>query len=184
MDKVIISVFGPDRPGIIATVSRILFDRNCNIENVRQTILQSEFTGVFIAGIPEDLSPDALYIHLEDGLQPLNLRVFLKPLEQKPPDPAFADSEPFIITTKGPDQKGLVAAITEIIADFGVNVANLQAIFEGGDDPDKNIMIYEVDIPKHTDQSSLRKDLGKKAEELGLTISFQHRNIFMAINRI
>lgn len=184
MDKVIISVFGPDRPGIIAAVSKILFRKNCNIENVRQTILQSEFTGVFIASVPEEGS-DALFRQLEDALEPLNLRVFLKPLKQNnTPDPTFADSEPFIITTKGPDKKGLVAAITEVIANHSVNVTNLQAIFEGGDDPDKNIMIYEVDIPGHTDQQQLREDLRQKANELGLTISIQHRNIFMAINRI
>ena len=58
MHKVIVSVLGPDRPGIIATVSQILFEQGCNIENVSQTILQKEFSGIFIA----TLSPDMFFL--------------------------------------------------------------------------------------------------------------------------
>jgi glycine cleavage system transcriptional repressor len=57
-------------------------------------------------------------------------------------------------------------------------------VFKGGDDPNDNIMIYEVDVPLDCDQKSLERDLRDKAKELGLRISIQHRNIFEAINRI
>ena len=53
MKKVVISVLGTDRPGIVAAVSRILLENRCNIEDVAQTILQTEFTGIFIASIPK-----------------------------------------------------------------------------------------------------------------------------------
>jgi glycine cleavage system transcriptional repressor len=56
MKKMIISVLGKDRPGIIAAVTRILYELDCNIENVSQTILQNEFSGIFIAGVPKTLS--------------------------------------------------------------------------------------------------------------------------------
>ena len=185
MNKAVISILGPDRPGIIAAVTRILFEQGCNIENVSQTILQSEFSGIFIAAVPEGLDIRVLHGHLYDGLSPLNMHVFVKRLE---PDagPGFdvRNSEPFVITTKGPDRKGLVAAITEIIARYGANVTNLQAVFKGGDDPADNIMIYEVDIPNDIDAQTLYSDLRSKADELSLDISIQHRNIFEAINRI
>ena len=185
MKKAVISILGTDRPGIIATVTRILFEHECNIENVSQTILQSEFSGIFIAAIPDTLTIGALGGHLKEGLNPLNLHVYVKRLDA-PSGPYFTseNSEPFVITTKGPDRKGLVAAVTEIIARYGVNVTNLQAVFKGGDDPDNNIMIYEVDIPNDIDQQALYSDLRVKAAELTLNISIQHRNIFEAINRI
>ncbi|MGD2000724.1 MAG: ACT domain-containing protein, partial [Desulfobacterales bacterium] len=56
MNKAVISVLGPDRPGIIAAVTRMLFEKNCNIENVSQTILQSEFSGIFIVALPSEQS--------------------------------------------------------------------------------------------------------------------------------
>jgi len=110
--------------------------------------------------------------------------VYVKYVEYDKGDYPFDESEPFIIVTKGPDSKGLVAGITEVIARYGANVTNLQAAFEGGDDPEKNIMIYEVDIPTHIDQKKFYEDLRNRAQELVLNISIQHRNIFKAINRI
>ncbi len=184
MKKIVISVLGKDRPGIIATVTRVLYENDCNIENVSQTILQSEFSGIFIAEIPDELTVEQMDNSISEALKPLFLHGYVKELEEEGPGFDAKNCESFIITTKGPDRKGLVARITKVIADFGVNVANLQAIFKGGDDPDQNIMIYEVDIPPSTDQKSLREALRKKAGELDLEINIQHRNIFDAINRI
>lgn len=184
MKKVIISVLGEDRPGIIAGVSKILFEESCNLENVNQTILQSEFSGIFIAAMPAHKSPDHLQSLLRLKLGALGLHIHVKALERSEANPVFENSEPFVITTRGPDRKGLVAAITEVIAGHGVNVTNLQALFKGGADPNDNIMIYEVDIPPTTDPILLRNDLRARAAALDLTISIQHRHIFEALNRI
>jgi glycine cleavage system transcriptional repressor len=184
MEKMIISVLGKDRPGIIAAVTRILFERDCNIENVSQTILQNEFSGIFIVGVPATLSRDDLHHCLESGLSPMGLHVYEKPLSKADDSAPTIDSEPFVITTKGPDRKGLVAAITAIMAAHQVNVTNLQAIFKGGDDPNANIMIYEVDIPTDANHQALRRELREKALALSLDISIQHKLIFEAINRV
>ncbi len=184
MKKIIISVFGPDRPGILAAVSRILYEQNCNIENVTQTILQSEFSGSFIAEMPETLTADILCGLLSEVLTSMRLQVHVKPLETSQPALGGKPSEPFVITTRGPDRKGLVANITRIIADYGVNVTNLQAAFKGGENPNDNIMIYEVDVPVDIDTHAFHRKLRDKASELGLVISIQHRKIFEAINRV
>ena len=179
----IISVLGKDRPGIIAAVTRILFELDCNIENVSQTILQNEFSGIFIVSVPDGLSEAALHQQLETGLGAMGLHVYEKPLSD-PDDTATVGCDPFVITTKGPDQKGLVAAMTAIMADYQINVTNLQAVFKGGDDPNANIMIYEVDIPNQADPQALRQALREKARALSLDISIQHKLIFEAINRV
>ena len=184
MSKVVISVLGQDRPGIIALVSDALFCLDCNIENVSQTILQSEFSGIFIAEIPAVMSAEELRANLQQKAEHMGLHVFVKYLDVPKTVPAPKKTLPFVITTKGPDRRGLVAAITAIIARHHVNVTNLQAVFKGGDDPDRNIMIYEVDIPAETDQKALDAELREKGRELDLEISIQHRNIFETMNRI
>ena len=183
MKKYIITVLGQDRPGIIAAVSKSLFELDCNIENVKQMILQSEFAGIFIVALPEETGIESIETRLKSDLAPLGLDLHMKEMGPRA-NPADSKSEPFIITTVGPDKKGLVASMTAIIAAYGVNVTNLQAVFEGGDDPDKNIMIYEVDIPAGVDQAGLMAALRKKAEALNLDLSIQHRNIFKVMNRI
>ena len=184
MNKAILSVLGHDRPGIVAAVTGILFDLNCNIENVSQTILQTEFSGSFIVTLPPGLSLDDLHERFIESLAPGDLHVHIEPLLTKKAALTARESEPFVITTKGPDRRGLVAGISEIIAGHGVNITNLQAVFKGGDEPGDNIMIYEVDIPTDIDQQKLYRDLREKAESLTLDISIQHRNIFETINRI
>ena len=58
MNKLIISVLGKDRPGIIAAVTKVLLDEDFNIEDVSQTILQNQFSGIFIAAGPDQVTPD------------------------------------------------------------------------------------------------------------------------------
>jgi glycine cleavage system transcriptional repressor len=114
----------------------------------------------------------------------MDLHVHIRPLKKKESGSFLRQSEPFVITTKGPDRQGLVAGISEIIAHYGVNITNLQAVFKGGEEPGDNIMIYEVDIPIDVDQKIFYDELRQKAESMALKISIQHRNIFETINRI
>jgi glycine cleavage system transcriptional repressor len=184
MKKGIISVLGQDRPGIIAAVSQLLYENDSNIENVSQTSLQSEFAGIFIATIPADMPLTDLAHELEVVLAPMGLQVHVKPVEPRHEETNGRLAESFVITTRGPDQKGLVARITAIIARHQVNITNCQAVFKGGANPNDNIMIYEVDIPPQTSQREFFHDLRTKGDALSLHISIQHRDIFMALNRI
>ena len=184
MNKAILSVLGQDRPGIVAAITAVLSRQQCNIENVSQTILQSQFAGIFVVSIPPDLSLKVVEQGLVKEMQVLDLSVQVKAVQDQEATFLAGESEPFIITTEGPDRIGLVAGITEIIARYGANITNLQAVFKGGDAPGDNIMIYEVDIPLKADQKAFERDLRQRASELSLDISIQHRNIFEAINRI
>jgi glycine cleavage system transcriptional repressor len=184
MSKAILSILGRDRPGIVAAVSRVLCEQNCNIENVSQTMLQTEFAGIFIVSMPNGMSAGELHRALEARLLPLALTVLTKPCETGEEACTAKACEPFVITTRGPDRKGLVADISEVIARHGVNISNLQAVFKGGDEPGDNIMIYEVDVPKTVDPQALAADLRARAEALRLDLILQHRNIFEALHRI
>jgi glycine cleavage system transcriptional repressor len=183
MKKLVISVLGFDRPGIIAAVSRIFFENQCNIEDVSQTTLQTEFVGIFIASIPDHLSDEDLLSRLKEKLAPMGLSILVKPLQESVEWQAPA-SEPFVITTLGPDRLGLVAGITEVLAQFGINITNLRAAFRGGNDPRRNVMIYEVDVPAAIDPQAFRAALYQRAKDLGLDISLQHRDIFETIHRV
>ena len=83
MNKAILSVLGHDRPGIVAAVTAILFDLNCNIENVSQTILQTEFSGSFIVTMPQNLCLEDLHERFIENLTPMGLHVHIEPLLEK-----------------------------------------------------------------------------------------------------
>ena len=48
-ERIIISVFGVDHPGIVAGVSQVLGDAGCSIVDINQTVVQGKFAMVIIA---------------------------------------------------------------------------------------------------------------------------------------
>lgn len=48
-DRMIISVFGVDHPGIVAGVTQILAEADCSIVDINQTVVQGKFAMVIIA---------------------------------------------------------------------------------------------------------------------------------------
>ncbi len=48
-ERMVISVFGVDHPGIVAGVSQILADAGCSIVDINQTVVQGKFAMVIIA---------------------------------------------------------------------------------------------------------------------------------------
>ena len=48
-ERMVISVFGLDHPGIVAGVSQILAEASCSIVDINQTVVQGKFAMVIIA---------------------------------------------------------------------------------------------------------------------------------------
>lgn len=183
MSKIIITAIGKDRPGIISSVARVLLQLDCNIENVSQTILQSEFAGLYIVSIPAGTDLETFTEKFNGAFEAEGLQVHINPLDANEPH-VESNGEHFIITTIGPDSKGLVYDISNVIAEAGVNIINLTAVFEGGDNPERNIMVYEILVPDTVDRHILSSTLKEKATSLNLALTFQHKNIFDTVNRI
>lgn len=47
--RLVVSVFGVDRPGIVAAVAQILAEAECSIIDINQTVVQGKFAMVLIA---------------------------------------------------------------------------------------------------------------------------------------
>ncbi len=184
MNKLIITVLATDRPGIIAAITQILHELECNLENVNQMILQDQFAGIFLVEVPDTLTRESLSDTLSARTRDTDLIIHVNRVAT--PDHALAPppGEVFLITTSGPDQQGLVARLSRIMASFHANIINLKAVFKGGPDPRNNVMSYQVWVTPEMDTAAMFGDLRQKAEELGLDIRIQHKNIFDAINKI
>ncbi len=50
-DRLVVSVFGTDHPGIVAAVAQILAEAGCSIMDINQTVVQGKFAMVIIADI-------------------------------------------------------------------------------------------------------------------------------------
>jgi glycine cleavage system transcriptional repressor len=180
-----VSVMGADRPGIVAGVSRVLYENACNIEALSQTVILGQFAMIVVVAPLKGSKTEALEKDLGELAREMELEIHvrvLKPDEQLGFD--LGEAEPFVITVRGQDRPGLVSAITEILAEQGINITRLGAEVVPLGQQLEYIQIYEVDIPKQLDFALIQRALRDKGEEVGVTVDMQHRDIFRAINQI
>jgi glycine cleavage system transcriptional repressor len=180
-----ITVIGRDRPGIVANVSGVLYRHRSSIEELSQTVIRGQFAMILIATLGEGASAQALKSELRDLSRDLGLDIDLRWLKPEDLIPYEAGgTEPFIITARGKDRPGLVYGITELLAERGINITNLGAqVARLGQEPEY-IQVFEVDIPKGLDYRLLQEKLRQRAEEMGVSVDLQHKDIFRAINQI
>jgi glycine cleavage system transcriptional repressor len=180
-----ISVMGDDRPGIVAGVSKVLYENACNIEALSQTVIMGQFAMIVVVSPLQGSKPEALEKSLEElgGKMSLEIHVRMLDTEGRPGFDSGA-AEPFVITVRGQDRPGLVSAITAILAEQGINITRLGAEVVPLGQQLEYIQIYEVDIPKQLDFALIQTALRDKGTEIGVTVDMQHRDVFHAINQI
>lgn len=183
MQKFTASFLGRDCPGVVATVSRILEESGCNIEEVTQTILSGEFAAIFVVAAPE-ADAESLRAKLSAGLAAakVDLSVLVRPAI-KGQWGTDLHCEPFVVTADGPDKPGLIAAMSRVFARHGVNIESLKAILgEGG--ANHALFVFEVMVPDSVDMGRLRRELDCEGQTRDLRVSVQHRDIFEAVHRV
>lgn len=86
-----------------------------------------------------------------------------------------------IITVVGKDKIGIIAAISNLLAENNVNILDIsQTIMQGF-----FTMIMLVDLQNcKVKFSELKSLLVKKGQEIGVEVNMQHEDLFNAINRI
>jgi len=86
-----------------------------------------------------------------------------------------------IITVIGRDRIGIIAAISNILAEARINILDIsQTIMQGF-----FTMIMVVDAKESTlDTAELNRRLEEKGRELGLVITTQHEDVFRYMHRI
>jgi len=184
MEKLVLSVLGKDRPGIVASIASVLCSLGCNIEDCSQTILQTEFAGIFILSNRENRPLDVIARTLTDRLGACGLTVDVKAMAENGGKAAATESAPFVVTTLGPDQIGMIAAISGALADLAVNIINFKAILCKEVEPEQLMTIFEVDVPLTVAQSDLKQKLAEVSRQYNLEFTIQHRAIFEATNKI
>ena len=76
-DRLIISVFGVDHPGIVAGVSQVLAEARCSIADINQTVVQGKFAMVIVADISQaQESAAALKDHFRSEGERLGVRIY------------------------------------------------------------------------------------------------------------
>ncbi|MFO8192398.1 MAG: ACT domain-containing protein [Bacillota bacterium] len=86
-----------------------------------------------------------------------------------------------VITVIGPDRVGIIAAVSAILAEKGVNILDIsQTIMQ-----EFFVMVLMADMKEATiDLVNLKDLLARKGEELRVQIDAQHEDVFNFMHRI
>ncbi len=121
-----LTLVGEDRPGIVARLTRALFDGGCNLGEASMMRLGGNFTIMLMVQADRDQAGvEALVRPVADELE---LRIHVD---------AFAGAlhrhiEPDVcITVRGADRAGIVAQVTGALAEAGLNILDLKSDVAG-----------------------------------------------------
>ncbi|HEY3490551.1 MAG TPA: ACT domain-containing protein [Candidatus Deferrimicrobiaceae bacterium] len=169
-----VSVVGRDRPGIVAGISRVLFELGCNVEDSSNTILSGQFAMLLVVGHPGMTSPEALDRAFDGIRASLGLMVAVHPVSA---EDLSRDKEPkgtpHILSVYGSDRPGIVYRVTQALADRRVNVTDLKTQVVGAKDRPVYVMVIEADIPDDFDMKGLEAELESLRRELHVSISIR-----------
>lgn len=133
-----LTLVGKDRAGIVAKISSALYQENCNLGEASMTRLGGNFTIMLM------IQYDGLAETLDRILQPvcgsLKLRYHVDPIDGE----LHHHLEPDVqISVHGADRAGIVADVTRVLAEAGLDILNLESDVAGTNENPLYIMNIE-----------------------------------------
>lgn len=170
----LLAVLGKDRPGIIASVTGILFETRCNLEDISMTVLEGEFAMMVMVSY-ESAKRAAVDKQLETLCRKGQLAFFWKDLKgPRVRSEIAAGSSLYVISAIGRDRTGIVYHVSRELAEQKLNILDLNSRILGKD-PKKAVyaMVLEVEVPKNTAIKNVEKRLARTAEKLGIDLTLK-----------
>lgn len=118
----VLTVIGPDRPGLVELVSRTVTRHQGNWESSRMARMAGRFAGILQVSVPGE-EADRLAGALA-GLEEQGLRVVVERAGNEPDAPASA-TRLFRVEMVGNDRPGLIRDVSSALADRNINVEEL-----------------------------------------------------------
>lgn len=132
-----LTLVGADRPGIVARVTRALYSAGCNLGEASMIRLGGNFTIMLMVG--GERSREEVRAALEPVAKALGLRLHLDPVRGGLHEHLVPNIQ---VRVAGADRAGIVADVTEILADQGFNILELESDVAG--DAAKPVYIMNV----------------------------------------
>ncbi len=172
--RYIMTAFGKDRTGIVADVTRLLYDNDCNLEDTTMSMLADEFTLSLLFSssdnnIDELLSKECRRLEMEKEIS-----AFVRPLQPS----ARQNSQSYKTCTlhiEGLDQAGIVYKTSQFLADHQLNIIELESSSSASPESGAPIytMIIHIQVPEQLPFDQLEENLNNVADELHVDISLE-----------
>ena len=170
--RFIMTAFGKDRVGIVADVTRLLYDSDCNLEDTTMSMLADEFTLTLLFScnqpqLEEQLARECRRLELEKGIS-----AFVRPLDS-PRSRSTKGYKTCSLHIEGLDQAGIVYKTSQFLADRRLNIIQLDSTAQAS--PQSGAAIYSMNIhiqvPEDIPLDQIEEELTQLADELHVDVS-------------
>jgi glycine cleavage system transcriptional repressor len=168
---VALSAHGKDQPGIVAALSKVLFEMGCNLEDSSMTLLKGDFAVLLLLSLPSGLSTQDLKKKMEPVAASLGLTSSLRELSPEEATQPPAAGLPHTLIVYGLDHPGIVYKVTQTAADLRVNITDLRTHVTQSGGKDLYSLVVEVDIPDEKTVVAFQAALEKLKKELKVEIT-------------
>ncbi len=177
----VISVFSNDRPGIIADISNVIFELNGDLADMSQSVLSGFFSMMVIAEFDNAVTEKIIREKINTIPSETELSSIVKATDKLSIQTEIRPhGDIYIVTGQGKNRTGLVAAMGAFCRDRNINIIGYDTMLSG----ETYSMMLDIDIPPTLSVDSIHKELDQMAENLGLKIVMQHKDLFKSVNEI
>ena len=154
MSRVVVSVIGHDRPGLVNDLAKLAADLNLSIEDSRMTVLGGEFA-VLMSVVGGDLALHRLETKLGRLADERDLAWLLRRTGER------TDVEgrvPYTVSVTAMDHPGIVHRVASFFSSRDINIYNLDTVSERAAHTGTPIfsLVMEVELPPEVRIAELR----------------------------
>ncbi len=121
--NIVFTLTGPDRVGIVETVTRMLFAHGGNVETSRMARLGGEFAMLMLVALPKDE-----LVGLEKGVEELVAQGYKVTTTRtsQPHGEAFAGWLPYQVEVNAADHEGIIHDVARYLSERGINIESME----------------------------------------------------------
>lgn len=163
----VLTAVGPDRPGLVNSISSLVHVAGANLEDSRMAILGGEFALLVLVSGTETavtrVEREAPRLEAE-----LGLKLLLKRTQAETP----RNFLPYSVRVSGEDRPGIVRAVADLFARRSINVASLESHVSYA--PLSGTPLFsleaELEVPSAVALSELRREIAALSDEENLDV--------------
>ncbi len=166
MTSIVLTVIGPDKPGLVSAISQKITAGGGNWLDSRMASLAGHFAGLLQVSVPQ-VKAEALIASLQE-LEQQGLRVVIERGGER-----TSDGRTLKLALTGQDRPGIVRDISDVLARQKINIEEMETSFFSGSFSGEDMfeMQATLRVPAELTDTVLRESIEKLANNLMVDIN-------------
>ena len=181
-DRVLITVTGPDRTGVTATLTGILSQQGASLHDIEQVVVQGQLTLCLLVDVPEtrDVLKELLFSAKQLGME-LDFKPVATGEGERAAPGGPSEGRRFVITAIAPTLGAPhLHAIASTLAAEGANIEKIGRLSEN---TLASVEIHAL-LPAGRDSDALKRTLLSVATSAGFDVSLQRESLYRRSKRL